>query len=271
MISTDQQKKLEQLKAAGRMTRGNDPANSNTPQPEPIANPVPAPIRPMAPPLRPMTSSFALVSVPAKPDDRKIKGTILKYRKSKWIAGGRELAAGTRVLVRSVLESQCIFAGQEIIYEIFREEGLPFPERDEVAALPFPRDEVDAEYEEQWPELVTLDQSQWPLGPSGQPSDPVQHTFYLWLFAQADRSEYTFISSTWGGLHAVRRLSSQIAYEEELRGGGPPFFALVELATITRKSRRYDEVLEPDFPVKEWVGYNMRPLPKLDLDDSIAF
>jgi hypothetical protein len=251
--------KLEQVRQAAALHA--EPANSNLVQPSGMVPP-PVPAHPSM-----ASSSFSMIAKPAQPEQRKIVGGVLKFVKGDWVAdrGARILPSGTEMVVRDVRESLCFFRQQQIVHEIFRVSGALFPARDELPAM-FAGSE--------FADLVTLDKARWPLGPSGKPSDPVQHSFYLWLFDFDAMADFTFISSTIGGLRAVRQLCREIAYKQEMADGAE-VYAVIALTVGRRNSRAYGVVLEPDFPIQHWVGPDMRPLAggnlAGDLDDNLAY
>jgi hypothetical protein len=262
------QQKLAALRAAA--TRDPAAANGNTPQadtPTPTTPLVPAQSRPAVqanPPGQTM-SNFRLLAEPAHASQKKIRGGILRCKKGVWLAdgGARVVPLGTRMAVQRMEESLCIFDDQTVVWELFRQEGVPFPAVIDLPGL------VPAEIAH----LVSRDKSTWRPGPSGQPSDPVQLTFYVGLLERGILRDYTFITNTWGGMLCVRELARQIAVHEAQTGGAPAY-AVVELQTAERKSPRFDVIKGPALPIVGWIGPDMRPLPMeppAALDDDIAF
>ena len=188
----------------------------------------------------------------------------MKYKKgSYWTDGGATvLPLDTDMIVRKMLESLCIFDGKTLVWEIFRQEGIP---------LPAPAD-LPGVVPEKYAHLLSSDPATWQLGPSGRPSCPVQPTFYVTWLERKTLKDYTFLASSWGGQVAVRDLARQIAVREAQAGG--KIYAVIRLQSGERKSAKYDLIKEPRFPVVDWLDASLRPLPKeppATLDDDIAF
>jgi hypothetical protein len=99
-------------------------------------------------------------------------------------------------------------------------------------------------------ELGCTDESQWPKGQNGQPTDPWKFTYYLGLINQGNGAEVTFITDTLGGCRAIEDLQNQIA---NVRAAHPEARAIIELGTAPWKLKGGIKSTRPNFNVVDWV------------------
>jgi hypothetical protein len=103
--------------------------------------------------------------------------------------------------------------------------------------------------------LGDLEEALWtPDEITGEPRDPWCATHFACLAPSNMTPVYTFISSSYGGVEALKDLSAEYGKRLKLGGGGYP---LVELAVdaYNHKNPRFGRIRKPRFlPVIEWVA-----------------
>src|SRR5215470_5022688 len=108
--------------------------------------------------------------------------------------------------------------------------------------------------------LDTNDPNEWPAGLDGKPTDPWKDTRYLFLVGD-QAEQYTFITSTIGGLRAISDLKDQIALYRRVHPGACP---VIELATADMPTR-FGPKARPAFKVVGWhepqANGAAKPLP----------
>ena len=118
-------------------------------------------------------------------------------------------------------------------------------------------------------ELDDRDETKWPEGVDGKPSDPwvLQHYLPLENIETGDR--YVFITGSAGGAMAIRGVCSK--YARNITRGLPT----VKLAVTEFKSKKFGSVTRPDFPVIRWESERDSTVkivpPHPAFDDSIEF
>jgi hypothetical protein len=96
--------------------------------------------------------------------------------------------------------------------------------------------------------LDANDPAEWPMGLDAKPSDPWKDTRYVYLIGpQAE--QYTFVTSTIGGLRAVAELKDQIGLYRRVHPGACP---VVELA-VADMPTKYGPKARPAFKVVGWI------------------
>jgi hypothetical protein len=99
-------------------------------------------------------------------------------------------------------------------------------------------------------DLGDLDQTKWPLGIGGLPSDPHKDSRYVYLVNLRSGKTYTFVTDTAGGRQAVGELKDAIM---TVRQGRPGALPVVQLATSSMPSK-YGVRPRPDFKIVDWRG-----------------
>jgi hypothetical protein len=99
-------------------------------------------------------------------------------------------------------------------------------------------------------EFGQLDKEEWPIGPGGEPSDPIRDTRYVHLIDQKTGQNYTFITDSFGGLRAVGDLKAAIM---NVRTQQPTARPIIELGAVRWKTK-HGQKLRPDFEIKGWLG-----------------
>lgn len=118
-----------------------------------------------------------------------IVGERLRFSKGLYLIGrgdGVQLPIGTELLAIGIRAAWVKFGDGKIVDQRV---GFPMCERDE---------------------LGDLDQDKWPLGRDGSPADPWNNQRYLYLVDPGSGTEYTFVTSSWGGRAAVEALARQV-------------------------------------------------------------
>jgi hypothetical protein len=172
--------------------------------------------------------------------DRLIRGQMLKYIDWRYLAGRERtpLALGTRLAALAETAFWQRWEGQE------SKEIIPRPPG---GVLPYRED------------LSHRDESQWPIGLSGDRTDPWQNSRAVYFADPKTAQIYTFLTSSWGGRSAVADLSGQIARMRLARPGAVP---IVELQA-TEMPTRFGMKSRPDFRAVEWVGGDEAPTVEL--------
>jgi hypothetical protein len=160
---------------------------------------------------------------------RVIKGTLLKFSDWRWTKGkeGIEVKNGTQLVALSTAAGWVKWANNKPVEYRMREPGRALPERQE---------------------LGDLDQSEWEIGPNGEPKDPWQNTRFVYLIDPLTAEAYTFSTPNWGGRQAVNDLAEQI---QRKRYGRPGAVPLVELQAEPHQTK-YGRKSKPVFKVIDW-------------------
>jgi hypothetical protein len=178
-----------------------------------------------------------------------IRGTMLKFKDSDWLAGKTEfLPAGTKVTA----------IGTVMAWVRWPEEGPP--------------EHTVTQSGEKHPhrhQLGDLDKSLWPPGLDGEPSDPMRDTRYVYLVDDKTAQTYTYVTDSIGGRRAVSELKTQI---QTYRVAHPRAVPIVEL-TKTTMPTKYG--IKPR-PLLKVTGWHIPPAQaagtiKSDMDDDIPF
>jgi hypothetical protein len=120
--------------------------------------------------------------------------------------------------------------------------------------------------------LGDLDQSEWPLGLNGQPSDPWQHQICLPLQDRESSEMYTFATTSVSGRRAVGNL---LRHYERLRKSHPDTYPIVQLrpSGFNHRDPRVGWVATPTFAVVGRIAKDSAELPAMaaELEDEIPF
>jgi hypothetical protein len=96
---------------------------------------------------------------------------------------------------------------------------------------------------------AAVPKTEWELGLSGQPREPYQLFFVVYLLNPIDAQVYTYLNSTTGAEIAVERLASKIRNMRLLRGA--PVSPVVTLGEAPMKTS-FGLKSRPDFVITDW-------------------
>jgi hypothetical protein len=162
-----------------------------------------------------------------------ITGKMLKFKKGHYYVGKgdeEELPLGTELVALSTTVGWQKWQDGKCIDRRFRVAGERLPTREQL-------DDQD---------LIDTD------------DDPWQLTRFLYLLDPKTASDYTFVTTSWGGHDAIRTLSRQIAIR---RANGSGANAVVKLGVGHKQSKEYGSIPAPKFEVVDWTGETARPKP----------
>src|SRR5262245_7103691 len=100
-------------------------------------------------------------------------------------------------------------------------------------------------------ELDDLDPINWSRDDDNKPIDPWCRQDYLPLEDVESGERLVFVTSSFGGRIAVEILCGKFARANIDGGGGSP---IIKLATGVFHTKKYGEIMRPDFQVVEWAG-----------------
>lgn len=161
--------------------------------------------------------------------------TFLKFQKGEYVYGQNdtELVAGTQLVAN--------MAGLKAGWQKWQDKK-PVQEIMELVAsgkaLP------------QRHELGDADQSVWEKDKDGKPQDPWQFTNVLGLKDAKSEEEYTFSTSSRGGIGAIGTLCKEYGKLYRMK---PGFLPVVELQVDSYKHTDYGKVFVPVLKLVEWV------------------
>jgi hypothetical protein len=159
-----------------------------------------------------------------------IVGERLRFTKGRYLVGKGDLDVLDPATTFHVLDVQAgwvkFVGGQPVDQKI----GLPMVER--------------------W-ELDDNDPNEWPLGFDSQPQDPWSNQRYIYLLDPKTATDYTFITSSWGGRKAWEQLCRQVA---NMRAGHPGAIAVIKPEIGYNQSQRYGQIPSPKFTIVGWAG-----------------
>ena len=178
--------------------------------------------------------------------------SIVKFKKGHFYAGESEIAVGREFVAYcgDWAQGWIKFENGEVTDRRFGRvaEGFHPPERDE---------------------LGNADQSNWPSGLDGAPSDPWVYQHYLPLEDAETGERFLFVTSSAGGSIAVRGLCNR--YARSIARGLPT----IRLSVGEFTSKKYGATPRPDFPIVGWESdggmVEIRPPSSVKLDDEIPF
>jgi hypothetical protein len=172
--------------------------------------------------------------------DRLIRGQLLRYIDWRYLVGKERtpLPLGTKLAAMAEIAFWQRWEGQKPAEIIVRQPGGVLPYRED---------------------LSRRDESEWPIGLSGDKADPWQNSRAVYFAEPETAKIYTFLTSSWGGRSAVSDLSGQIFRMRLARPGVTP---IVELQAVEMPTR-FGVKSRPEFRVVEWVGGEEAPLVEL--------
>src|SRR5262245_20689929 len=134
------------------------------------------------------TSNFDAIANSA---DSLIQGELIVFRKGKYPTGMDKTGDMTEatLVVHDVTEAWIRFEDQKPVEAVVRTNAFPLPARDT---------------------LGYTEQSEWEVDVNGEPRDPWARSFYLYLLSGEQSRDFTFCTSSWGGMTAVRALCRQV-------------------------------------------------------------
>jgi hypothetical protein len=198
----------------------------------------------------------------AEAEARIIRGPLLKFNDWKWSIGKEkewvEVKEGRCLVALASAAGWVKWQGGKPVEYRMRQPGVPMPAR---------------------ADLGDNDPGKWEVGPDGQPRDPWQNTFFVYLIDPQTAEEFTFSTSSWGGRDCVINLAGQI---KRMRAKHPDAVPLVELGAAPM-STRYGRKSKPTLKVIRWLNTAAsvvieqpeRQLPPptaaQELDDAIPF
>lgn len=175
---------------------------------------------------------------------------LLKFKKGKYYVGETEVAAGGEYLAycRDWVLGWVKFIDGELVEKRIGRVADGFK--------PSEREELDEQ-----------DQSKWPLGLDGKPSDPWQLQDYLPLENIKSGDRLLFVTGSAGGRMAVRGLCNKYAYNAK-RG-----LPTIALAVAQFSSKTFGPVQRPDFLIVRWEHDRTEAPPSAGqlMNDEIPF
>jgi hypothetical protein len=162
-------------------------------------------------------------------EERIIRGTLLKFSDGRWSKGkeGTPVEDGTQLVAIDTAVGWVRWVGGKPDRYVMRQPGRKLPEREE---------------------LGDLDESEWEIGPNGEPRDPWQLTRFVYLVDPVTAEFFTFSTSSWGGRIAVIDLADQVGRMRCAHPGAVPVVELSVAPMVTRFGRKS----RPLFRVTEW-------------------
>jgi hypothetical protein len=157
---------------------------------------------------------------------------LLKFRKGEFLVGDETVALGTEYLAHAAAWTKTWLKfvdgklAERKVYRVAR--GERPPERDE---------------------LDDNDESCWPEGRDGKPSDPWVFQYLLPLEDMATGELLIFVTPSVGGQQAVRELCDHYAKRVKKGQHGQP---IIKLATTTMPTKNYGKVSRPLFEIIDW-------------------
>jgi hypothetical protein len=175
----------------------------------------------------------------AEAGERTIKGTLLKFADWKWSAGkaATPVADGTKLVALATAAGWVRWENGKPAEYRMRQPGRRLPDRDE---------------------LGYNDETEWPVGPSGEPQDPCRNTRWVYLVDPVTAEAFTFTTSSWGGRGAVTDLGDQISRMRTVHPDAVPIIELRAAEMLTKFGRKS----KPVFKIIGWKSADTnKPLP----------
>jgi hypothetical protein len=175
-----------------------------------------------------------------------ISGERLRFVKGFYLLGrgdGERLPAGKKFEAIDIQAAWVKFLDGQVVDQRI---GYPMPARED---------------------LDDNDEEDWPLGLDGRPADPWANQRYLYLIDPSTGSDYTFVTSSWGGRAAVEGLARAVSIKRTTVPGAVP---IIQLDTVFKRSAKYGNVPTPKFTIIGWNGDDAAPLAEV-IDDEIPF
>jgi hypothetical protein len=182
----------------------------------------------------------------ADADRKLLKGELLKFVDGLWTLGGTPVPAHTQYIPERVFAVWVRWEDRKPVqYEWPRPSGA-LPHRDT---------------------LSHLEQSDWPAGIDGEPSDPWRNSRYFWLVNPTTAESFTYTNSTVGTHRAYEDLGRAVA---TMRKVHPKAVPIVELSATPMKTKRGTKQ-RPHFAIVGWKGVGGPPQIENDMNDKIPF
>jgi hypothetical protein len=126
----------------------------------------------------------------AEAEARITRGSLLKFFDWMWSIGNEkesvQVKEGRRLVALATAAAWVKWQGGKPAEYRLREPGMPLPQR---------------------ADLGDNDPGKWDVGPDGQPRDPWQNTYFVYLVDQQTAEEFTFSTSSLGGRDCVINLA----------------------------------------------------------------
>jgi hypothetical protein len=194
----------------------------------------------------------------APPDEsgRQIAGELLRFDNGKWYIGKEKtpVADGTRFLAMAIQVGWKCWEGGKVVKFVSEIDGR-YPRREQ---------------------LGHLDETRWPKGLDGKPSDPWQNSREALLVNPRTFEQFTFCIASKGGRSALDDLKASVATARRISPGVVPVVELASKMMSTQfgmKPKPYLKIIGWRFP-QEGTGLLGVATPKGgngDLDDEIPF
>jgi hypothetical protein len=191
--------------------------------------------------------------------ERELRGRLLTYADRVWNTKEGEIPEGTRLAALGMAAFWVEWKDGKPVKYIRPEPGRLLPGRES---------------------LGRLDQSEWELGPDGEPRDPLQNTRLVYLVDEDSAEAFTFSTSSSGGRGAVDDLGDQIVRKRRQYPGAVPIIALGSAPMQTKYGRKAKPVLkivdwrfpaDPKVKLVEAAAPSTQPVSGGDFDDEIPF
>jgi hypothetical protein len=162
--------------------------------------------------------------------DRIIQGTIVKCVDGHWMdRDGLTFPPDAHMLALATATALQRWENQMPVETIIKRPNQAFPNADDLNAA------------------IPLDK--WEDGIDGEPREPWQLQYIVYLLDPNDASMFTFINSTVGAEIAVERLKNKVKWMRALRGEN--VVPLVKLDSRPMKTK-FGQKMRPEFTVIEW-------------------
>lgn len=185
---------------------------------------------------------------------------LLKFKKGVYELSGEDVPLGREYIAHCVGWTRCWikFENQQVVErKMYRvAEGRRPPDREE---------------------LDCQDESVWPKGPNGQPSDPWVYQYLLPMEDVMTGDVVVFVTSSIGGKRGVADLCK--AYSRRVARTGESNQPVIKLSKAVMPTRMYGDVPRPMFEIIGWGGSGMEGIREIkapdtlkqEMDDEIPF
>jgi hypothetical protein len=177
-------------------------------------------------------------SVPERSGSNLIRGIIIKFRDSTYLANKTEelqqAPHGPTFVALGACTAWVRWKNNKPVEHRITQPGQAHPWRED---------------------LGDDDQTEWERGLGGLPSDPWRDTRYLYLLNPRTGKAYTFVTDSVGGRMAVGELKDAIMTVRQAQPGALP---VVQLATSSMKTK-YGIKPRPDFKIVDWRSGTSSP------------
>jgi hypothetical protein len=193
---------------------------------------------------RELVADDGFAAAAADADRNLLKGELIKFVDGFWSIGGTPIPPGMQYVPERLAACWVRWDDKKPVqYEWPRPSGM-LPHRDT---------------------LSHADESKWPEGIDGEPSDPWRNTRYFWLVNTSTAETYTYTNSTTGTRLAYEALGRAVATMRKVHKHALP---VVELSSTTMKTRRGTKQ-RPHFQIVGWKGVGGPPQIQPDMNDEL--